>query len=130
MSVITSTSNDNASFSKTIDERIASDAYVINEDDWMQFLRDHIDLIREHSKLVPVNEQTMLYYRYRIRDFLKRADNINSIPSIEQIFRVANRLGSNRNFDTTLTSVYVPSISYAAELKRKYVTLRTKINKL
>ena len=126
--LMVSDSSSVTSYSTTIDSYIDQEPLNITDPDWFQFLLDHRQLIRENSIENILTEEVMYVHRYRIRKYLKSLKNYS--PDLELAFRVVNRLGSNMDFNLSLQSVYVPDKRYVTELRRKYNTNKSKLNKL
>lgn len=101
-----------------------SDAEALNDPDyeWIHYLQDHRELMRENSTVIAINETNMTLYRYRPRKFL---DNVGAKEELEVAFRVVNRIGSDMEFsEYYYDSVYVPNYEYVYDLRRMYVTLK------
>lgn len=101
--------------------------YRLEEDGWVQFLYDYRDFIKANSDYRLLNEATMNRFQYRIRDYLL---DLGLPGSLDQAFKIVNRLGGDIEFNHSLTGVYVPRVAYLTKLKRAYSTLKTKCSKL
>ena len=116
-----SSSKDNTPFSDVLRKLISRESQNLPSEDWIHFLQDHRMLIEQNSTTYTLDEETMLRYRYRIRDFLKEVAGYRS--GMEQAFRVVNRLHNDQEFDLRLTSVFIPNNNFVTELRRMYNTL-------
>ena len=109
---------------------VSADLLKLNEDEiqnpddagWMQFLRDHRELIISGSTWVPLTEETMFRYRYRIRDFI--VDILKLPVGLDAAFRVINRLGSDSDFNLSLDGCWAPDNSQVIELRHRFDTCK------
>lgn len=122
-----------SSATKSLAEQMSSSTSLqrqnYTEDDWMQFLFDHREWLqqRPNTQVVTLTEKVLYRFRYRLGDYLQAQGYQSWMTSA---VRIVNRLGCDQEFDTTLTSLYLPSSDDVLELRRQYVTNRTKIRKL
>lgn len=102
-------------------ERLDTDeAQNSNDPRWWQFLRDHREIIIAQSSWLELTEETMMRYRYRIRDFIV---NVLKLPVANEVaFRVINRLGSNSDFNSTLDGCWVPTNAQILDLFHRFNT--------
>lgn len=127
-SLLISDADTNTSFGVKINNQVNMELLNDNSEDWIQYLRDHRQLIREHSSIVDLDGETIHKYKYRIRKYLC---SINSTyEELALAFRVANRLNCERDFNEKLEFVYVPSYKYVAELRKMYMTIKSKLAKM
>lgn len=124
--IITSVSEYNVSFSKQINMLYDKQKMFRDEDPWVQFLQDHRELIVSKAQRVELTEETMQLYNYRIDEYVKARD----IEGYGQVFRIVNRLYNDTYFVKNLEYVYIPNIPQINELKKVYLTNRSKIEKM
>ena len=126
--ILISDADTNVNFSVRINNQIEIEMLNDSDENWIQYLRDHRKLIREHSALVALDGETIHKFKYRIRKYLS---SINSnYEELALAFRVVNRLNSSCDFNEKLETVYLPSLSYITELRKMYITLKSKISKM
>lgn len=114
-----STHERNTSFTSYLKQKISRQKQMVLEDDWIIFLQDHKEIIKENSTWEELTEATMKRYQYRIRDFL--LDRKHQF-GMEQAFRVVNRLHSDMDFVMGLDGVWIPNDKYITELRDQYYT--------
>ena len=117
----------NESFTVTIDTLSSRARLHVPEPDWVHFLQDHFEKLRENSTYMTLDEKTMLRYQYRISDFL---NDLQKTLGCDQAFRIANRLHSDLDFNLSLEGVHIPSEAYLSELRMRYLTNKTVYNSL
>lgn len=123
-----SNTEDNVSFANDLHVQILSDTLLDNDRAWIQYLQDHRKLIIDNSTKVGINEKIMTLYRYRMRKFLS---SFGYEEDLVLAFRIINRIPNDLYFsEKYLDFVYVPTHTYIVELRKMYITLRSKINKL
>ena len=120
--MLVSNSKDNTSFTSAINLNIQHELYNDTSSDWLQFIQDHREYLRERSEYTEVTPNEMAYYQYRIRKYLayKGYD-----PQYEKVFRIINNLFHDYDFNDTVTHVYFPDTSVIAELWRLYLTVQS-----
>lgn len=122
-----SNSPHNTPYSQKIQRTFDYEIHALNDDDWLQFLKDHKEQIKENSVLETLTEEVMYIYRYRIRDYL-RGHGRNK--GMEQAFRIVNRLYSDLDFDLTVSAVYIPMNEYLNELRQQFNTNRANYKRI
>ena len=127
--MLKSTSENNVSFSQYLTQTIRGEDLHMAYAPWIQFLQDHRILIRkEHSTIIPLTEQIMDRYQYRIRSFL--SEHLNYTKEMDQAFRVVNKLNSEMDFTVALQEVYVPDPAYISELRDSFITMLSQLKKI
>ena len=123
-----SESDNNSSFSLDLHAQILADSLLDNNRAWIQYLQDHRQLIIKHSTTATINETVMGTCRYRIKKLLS---DMGVNEDLVLTFKIINRIPNDLKFsEKYLESVYIPSHEYIVELRKMYVTLRNKVNKL
>lgn len=123
-----SDTENNASFTYDLYAQILSDSLLDNDRAWIQYLQDHRQLIVNNSSRVEINEKVMTLYRYRMKKFLS---SLGYEEELVLAFKVVNRIPNDLYFsEKYLDFVFIPNYSYITELRKMYVTLRSKVNKL
>ena len=97
------------------------------EDDWITFLQDHRSNLIANSKIVYLNEKDMVYYRYRLRKYLKEKHNSEQL---ELATLVANRYKTAMDFNLATKYIFIPKIGYVQSLRSLYKTIQIQLNKL
>ena len=97
------------------------------EDDWITFLQDHRSNLIANSKIVYLNEKDMVYYRYRLRKYLKEKHNSEQL---ELATLVANRYKTAMDFNLSTKYISIPKIGYVQSLRSLYKTIQIQLNKL
>lgn len=97
-------------------------------DEWLHYLRDHKEIIREHSIYIQIPAEEMVRYRYRLEDYAFEVHGI-AMKQAAIVLRVINEYASNMDFDTAVTAIYIPDIGYLNELYRMYRTVQSQYNK-
>lgn len=118
--MLISSSTSNVSMSSELKERLNRETLSLPNDEWIQFLMDHRELIKDHSKVYTLTEEIMYQYRYRIQDYLVEVHKMQK--GMDQAFRIVNRLYNDMDFDLKLTEVWVPDNGYIRDLRREYQT--------
>ena len=126
--IMISDTTQNTSYASTLNSVTKRETLNDSSEAWIQYLRDHIKLIREHSDHVTVELSTMIKYKYRPRKYLSSVNT--SYVELETAFRVANRFYSDEEFNENVTDVYIPNINYITELRKMYTTVNSRSNKL
>lgn len=126
--LITSTSEDNKSFTTYLDLVVNSDRCNNADEEWIHFLQDHYFYLWKNSHVAYLSESVMNRYAYRVRDYLN--DLQDGHRDIELAFRVINRLASDQDFTAKLEKVMIPDPQQVSDLYRAYRTLKAKIGKL
>ena len=123
------TSTATTSLAEQMTSSLSSQRQNYTEDDWMQFLFDHREWLqqRPNTRVINLSEKALYRFRYRLSDYLL-AHGYQSWMTTA--VRIVNRLGCDQEFNTALTSLYLPTSDDVLELRRQYVTNRTKIRKL
>lgn len=120
--MLISNSNDNISYRYQLIAQHNQEQLMDPSEEWVHYLQDHRELIKEHSTKIAVNETNMNLYRYRPRKFLAAA---GTQEELELAFVVVNRIGDNMSFtEQNYEYVYVPEYNYIFDLRRMYVTLK------
>lgn len=125
--MLISTSDSNTSFVRALNVSIQHELYNDISSSWLQFIQDHREYIQERSEYVEITPNEMAYYQYRIRKYLayKSYDT-----TYELVFRIINHLTKDSDFNSSLTSVYLPDKSTITELRRLYQTVQAQIWKM
>ena len=125
--MLISTSDSNTSFVRALNVSIQHELYNDISSAWLQFIQDHREYIQERSEYVEITPNEMAYYQYRIRKYLayKSYDT-----TYELVFRIINHLTKDSDFNSSLTSVYLPDKSTITELRRLYQTVQAQIWKM
>lgn len=125
--MLISTSDSNTSFVRALNVSIQHELYNDISSSWLQFIQDHREYIQERSEYVEITPNEMTYYQYRIRKYLayKSYDT-----TYELVFRIINHLTKDSDFNSSLTSVYLPDKSTITELRRLYQTVQAQIWKM
>ena len=97
------------------------------EDDWITFLQDHRSNLIANSKIVYLNEKDMVYYRYRLRKYLKEKHNSEQL---ELATLVTNRYKTAMDFNLSTKYIFIPKIGYVQSLRSLYKTIQIQLNKL
>lgn len=126
--IMISDTTQNISYANTLNSVTKRETLNDSSEAWIQYLRDHRKLIREHSDHVTVELSTMIKYKYRPRKYLLSVNT--SYVELETAFRVANRFYSDEEFNENVTDVYIPNINYITELRKMYTTVNSRSNKL
>ena len=126
--MLISDSNRVARWSALISNRSSTEKNILNDDTWIQYLSDHREWIRLRSEIVIIDDAIMNRYQYRIREFL--TDRQGTDASCAQAFRIANRLGSDRDFNRNLRIVYVPQSRDIVNLRNDYNTCQQQIKRI
>lgn len=124
-----STSDNNPSFANTtLASMIASDNLNDTSSEWYHFLVDFRDNIKDNSTEVVLDDSIMTRYKYRIRDYLKEKQY--NYVGLELAFKVVNRFTTDADFNSSVTTVYVPALNYIKTLRKEFNTWKSKYNKL
>lgn len=125
--MLISTSDSNTSFVRALNVSIQHELYNDISSSWLQFIQDHREYIQERSEYVEITPNEMAYYQYRVRKYLayKSYDT-----TYELVFRIINHLTKDSDFNSSLTSVYLPDKSTITELRRLYQTVQAQIWKM
>lgn len=125
--MLISTSDSNTSFVRALNVSIQHELYNDISSSWLQFIQDHREYIQERSEYVEITPNEMAYYQYRVRKYLayKSYDT-----TYELVFRIINHLTKDSDFNSSLTSVYLPDRSTITELRRLYQTVQAQIWKM
>ncbi len=113
--------------------KIIDDSMMPAEDtdtEWLQYIRDHTDLIKNNSTLFFLDAEVMKRYRYRLEDFLFEKRNGIHYRQYASIVRIINRLGCNLDFNESVTEIYLPTPEYITELRSMYRLIWHRKNKL
>ena len=123
--LLISNSDLNTSFISNIQYNMNQEILNDSTESWLQYLRDHRSLIKENSDHVTIDGETIHKFRYRIRKYLR---NINkTYAELELAFRIVNRLNSDRDFNESITEVYIPHYNYIVELRKMYITVQSQM---
>lgn len=125
--MLISTSDSNTSFVRALNVSIQHELYNDISSSWLQFIQDHREYIQERSEYVEITPNEMAYYQYRIRKYLAYK---NYDTTYELVFRIINHLTKDSDFNSSLTSVYLPDRSTITELRRLYQTVQAQIWKM
>lgn len=123
--MLVSDSTANRSFARVINQKINNDIYHSTEADWIQFLQDHRSLLIANSTEVQLTEAVMNRYQYCIRSYLREEHHVNE--SVDQAFRIVNKLHNEMEFTLALGSVYVPKVDYVNNLHNIFRTAQAQI---
>lgn len=100
--------------------------YADTDIEWVLFVKDHRELLLETATLVTLSIDDLYQYKYRPGAFLRK----NKHPlSTKWIFMWINMIPSDEYFGDT-SEVYFVNLTELAELRRKFKTYRTTLNKL
>lgn len=123
--LLISNSDSNTSYGSHVAYKLNQEILNDSTESWIQYLRDHRSLIKEHSDHIDIDGETIHKFKYRIRKYLY---NINmSYEELELAFRIVNRLNNDRDFNEEITEVYLPRYNYIVELRKMYVTVQSQI---
>ena len=125
--MLVSNSQDNSSFTTMINYNIQNEMYNDTSPDWLQFIQDHREYLREHSTYTEVTPNEMAYYQYRIRKYLVHK-GYNT--TYELVFRIINYLTRDSDFNSSVTAVYLPNGDTVTELRRLYQTVQFQLLKM
>lgn len=105
---------------ETLSERLAkqSDPYSSDDQEWVQFIKDHRVEILKKSELVSIDPDTMAMYKYRPEEFL---DSLNRSRALSWIMLWINNIRSAHHF-VGLSSIAIPDRGHIDNLKRLYRT--------
>lgn len=123
MSIITSNSSSNTSFSEKIKKKLTRTPTAVMEDNWLIFLKDHRNYIRLHSKLIVISPEERIKYNHKLRTFLSAQTNVDLGV---QAFLVANDYLSEDDFDVTNEYFLCPTNTSINQLRKLYKTHMTK----
>lgn len=90
--------------------------YSNTNKDWIQFIFDHYDLIKENSTKTSISDEDMYIYQYRLEDYLS---SISVDKNIAWIVLFINQLGNNRDFKE-LKTLLIPNTNYISKLYSQY----------
>lgn len=122
--MLISNSSDNYSYKFQL--LTQADYETLNSSDakWRHYLRDHRQLIKEHSTKVAIKESQMLTTRYRPRKFLTLNE---SSEHLETAFKIVNRIKDNMSFnEKNYDFVYIPDLNYITELWKMFSILEAR----
>jgi hypothetical protein len=125
--MLVSNSKDNTSFTSAINLNIQHELYNDTSSDWLQFIQDHREYLRERSEYTEVTPNEMAYYQYRIRKYLEHK---SYGTMYELIFRIVNYLTRDSDFNSSITGVYFPNTDDIIELRRLYQTVQAQLSKM
>ena len=83
---------------------------------WVVFVKDHLKLIKQNSRVIPIDSAVIDRYKYKFEHFLR--DN-NCTQSLNWIASLENDLASYDEF-TLKSSILITDVSYLNLLYRKY----------
>lgn len=69
----------------------------------------------------------MVYYRYRLRKYLKEKHNSEQL---ELATLVVNRYKTAMDFNLSTKYIFIPKIGYVQSLRSLYKTIQIQLNKL
>ncbi len=90
--------------------------YSNTNKEWIQFIFDHYELIKENSTLTSISDEDMYIYQYRLEDYLS---SISVDKNISWIVLFVNQLGNNRDFKE-LKNLFIPNMTYINKLYSQY----------
>jgi hypothetical protein len=125
--MLISNSDRNTSFTNTLATNVQYEVYNDTSPNWLQFIQDHREYIRDRSTYTEVTPNEMAYYKYRIRKYLTYK---GYSTMYELIFRIINRLTDDTAFDSSITGVYLPNTDTVTELRRLYQTVQSQLAKM
>ena len=101
-------------------KNFSGDSYWCNDKNWTQFVKDHRSELIASSTIMALDPNKANKASYSIEMYLKEL----SLPeSIGWIVIWLNQLDSSMNFDGTIETLMVPSISTIATLKKSYTNM-------
>lgn len=87
---------------------------------WRQFILDHLDYIKNRSKVYTIEPDAMYRYQYDVKRFLY--EKLQVQQDIGWIFLILNYLPNEFAFDTP-GDFYIPTDDLIVSLKHSYMTV-------
>lgn len=95
------------------------DQYSNNNFEWVQYVHDHLNLIKQKAIPIEIDIFKSNELQYRLNDFLRE----NNYPiSIGWIVVLINQLPSENNF-VGLSNLYVPDMAHLSYLRETFNTV-------
>lgn len=96
-----------------------NDNFWPNDFMWVQFVKDHKEIIKENSTTIVLHPNDLRKFKYGIESYLTE---YNYPKSIGWIVLWLNQLDSNFNFDESLQTIMIPDINQLISLYSQYTT--------
>lgn len=97
--------------------KTANNSYGPEDQDWVQFVKDHISYLRENSPVKVFTTFDMVKYKYRPIEFF--TDNRGDINQV-WIFLMVNDLHDPSDFNESIKRLWVVDTDQIKKLRQRY----------